>query len=206
MMTIIFNPSLMKRRILHIIIPQTGFPLPTWSQGFCGGGRSVGVGVSWIFLALQAPSLSGSLLKYFTAPSPTFCQIECKLPTAPWESFSLCKANWVGAAGSFAIPLGGVRRWLVSRDSGCWERLGVTSKSSLPRWGQNQFIPLSHFRWAVLLPFSTASHPARTKCNQNIDLIWQGERAMNNCKLSVLWQTTALISARTKMSQAASAD
>lgn len=138
--------------------------------------------VSWI-LAL--------FLKYFICYPPPFSDrmLFCFQSTLsggelfPWE----VRSRLVSGA---LVAGRGWEGWVIFPC--CTE--GKKSMYAFPSFSPHRFIILS-----------TASHPTRTKCNRNMDLIWQGERATNT-KLSELWHTTALISARTKMSQAALAD
>lgn len=93
------NPSLVKWRILQIIIPQTGFHCLLGNRDFVELGEGVGVRISWNLFGSPLPLHSLALfLNISLLPSPPFCRIECKFPTPRWESFSLCKANWEGAA------------------------------------------------------------------------------------------------------------
>ena len=86
-------------RILQLVFPKLDSTAYLVTGIFVEVGVGVGMWISWIFSAILCPLHSLALfLNISLLPSPPFCLIECKFPTARWESLSLCKANWMGAA------------------------------------------------------------------------------------------------------------
>ena len=76
--------------------------------------------------------------------------MECRLSTAPGELFSLCKANWLGAAWELCSSPGSCKELVGALVAE--KRLGVTSASSLLNWGQKSLYSFGSFslNWFLL--------------------------------------------------------